>query len=540
MAPQPDCMAPEEKTLIDMGRGDSAIRPATTSRSCCSRFTEYILINYRWIFVILFLMPMSLMYDLFMYIRSFIIFKLNSAPEKHDEKVKEVQRQVRQWAASGSDKGMCTARPGWQTVSLRQGRYKKELTTIEINLVDVLEIITDGPTPVVRVEPLATMGQVSAMLIPRGWTLPIVPELDDLTVGGLVCGVGIETSSHKYGLFQHTCEAFEIVLADGSHVRCSKKENTDLFYAIPWSHGCLGFLVAAEIRIIPAKQYVKVTYEPIRSLQHISERFQEETHNMENDFVEALQYSLEDAVLMMGQLTDDLPSHATYNPIGRYYKPWFYKHVEQFLHKPSAETCDTFTEYIPLRHYFHRHSRAIFWQMQDIIPFGNHPIFRYLFGWMVPPKISLLKLTQGETVKRMYEENQIIQDLLVPVKSMKQSLEFFHKELNLYPLWLCPFTLPNNPGFVHPPTGQEEMYIDIGAYGAPKVDNYNCVETTRRIEACVTELKGFQMLYADSYLNREEFRAMFDHSLYDKMRIKLNCTKAFPEIYDKVNRKARE
>ena len=36
---------------------------------------------------------------------------------------------------------------------------------------------------VVRVEPLATMGQVTACLNPLGWTLPVLPELDDLTVG---------------------------------------------------------------------------------------------------------------------------------------------------------------------------------------------------------------------------------------------------------------------------------------------------------------------------------------------------------------------
>lgn len=39
---------------------------------------------------------------------------------------------------------------------------------------------------VVRVEPLANMGQVSALLNPLGWTLPVVPELDDLTVGELL------------------------------------------------------------------------------------------------------------------------------------------------------------------------------------------------------------------------------------------------------------------------------------------------------------------------------------------------------------------
>ena len=35
-------------------------------------------------------------------------------------------------------------------------------------------------------------------------------------------GVGIETSSHKYGLFQHTCVSFELVLADGSVITCTK------------------------------------------------------------------------------------------------------------------------------------------------------------------------------------------------------------------------------------------------------------------------------------------------------------------------------
>lgn len=35
-------------------------------------------------------------------------------------------------------------------------------------------------------------------------------------------GTGIETSSHKFGLFQHICVSFEMVLADGSVVTCSK------------------------------------------------------------------------------------------------------------------------------------------------------------------------------------------------------------------------------------------------------------------------------------------------------------------------------
>ena len=68
---------------------------------------------------------------------------------------------------------------------------------------------------------------------------------------------------------------------------------------------------------------------------------------------------------------------------------------------------------------------------QDIIPFGNNVVFRLLFGWMVPPKISLLKLTQGETIKMMYEKHQIIQDMLVPMGSLRDSLLCFHQECNV-------------------------------------------------------------------------------------------------------------
>jgi delta24-sterol reductase len=66
-------------------------------------------------------------------------------------------------------------------VSLRVGMYKKTMQNISVNLIDVLEV--DTTRQVVRVEPLVSMGQITATLNPLGWTLPIVPELDDLTVG---------------------------------------------------------------------------------------------------------------------------------------------------------------------------------------------------------------------------------------------------------------------------------------------------------------------------------------------------------------------
>ncbi len=65
------------------------------SHSLLDRGLEHILIHYRWIFVCLFLLPLSLTYDFYMFVRSWLVFKFNSAPNKHDEKVKSVQAQVR-------------------------------------------------------------------------------------------------------------------------------------------------------------------------------------------------------------------------------------------------------------------------------------------------------------------------------------------------------------------------------------------------------------------------------------------------------------
>lgn len=495
---------------------------------------EYIIKNYRWLFVCLFLLPISVVYDLAMYLRNWIkfLFKLNSAPKKHGNKVKYVQEQVKRWKENGCKTKMCTARPGWANVSFRQGLYKKQMQNIEINLIDILEI--DDTKRTLRVEPLATMGQITAFLNPLGWTLPVLPELDDLTVGGLIMGVGIETSSHNFGLFQHCCVAFELVLADGSVVTCSKEENPYLFYAVPWSYGTLGLLVSATIQIIPAKKYLKMEYIPVKTKAELVKRFAIESNKgKENMFVEGLMYSENTTVIMLGNMTDHAES-GKINPIGYFWKPWFFKHVEKFLESGPA------TEYIPLRHYYHRHSRSIFWELQDIIPFGNNPIFRYLFGWTVPPKISLLKLTQGEATIKLYEKYHIIQDMLVPMKDLGDALKVFHNEIDMYPLWLCPFKLFNLPGMVHPRGTSDEMYVDIGAYGAPKAKNYEAKATTRNLEAYVNKVNGFQMLYADTYMTREEFHKMFDHTLYNKMRDELPlCKQAFPEVYDKINRSVR-
>lgn len=515
--------------------------PVKATGDPTSRVVEHILTHYRGLFATLVLLPVSALYGAYVSVRDRIAFRLKSAPAKHDQKVKKVIGQIEAWKRDGCREKLCTARSGWKSMSELVPKYKLSHRKIDISLYDILEI--DEERRLLRVEPLATMGQISRCLVPRGWTLPVVPELDDLTVGGLIMGFGVESSSHKYGLIQHICESFDIVTAEGKLLRCSPSENADLFYLIPWSHGTLGFLVAVQLRIIPAKKYVRLHYRPVYSLDDMVDVFEAESRNKEkNDFVEGLVYSRDTAVILCGMMTDEKGADGPLNAIGRWYKPWFYKHAQTYL----TERKEGF-EYVPLRDYFHRHTRSYFWAMEEIIPFGNHPLFRWLLGWALPPRIELLKYTETETTRRLREKHHVVQDMLMPIRYLAKSIQYFDDHFELYPLWLSPMAVYENErklGFIHPFRGEgdilDELYVDIGAYGTPKKDSFDNASALPSLEKFVLDHRGYQALYARTTLSRENFRTMFDHKDYDRLREQLPyCKLAFDEIYDKVSSKGR-
>ena len=86
--------------------------------------------------------------------------------------------------------------------------------------------------------------------------------------------------------------------------------------------------------------------------------FEKECRNTkENEFVECLVYSQERAVVMTGKQVDSCAPDKL-NEIGRWFKPWFFKHVETFFDYGGEST-----EYIRLRDYYHRHSRQAQWRI---------------------------------------------------------------------------------------------------------------------------------------------------------------------------------
>ena len=375
---------------------------------------------------------------------------------------------MKEWKRSGSKKKMCTGRPGSDTITQQVLTYKDKMHKIFINLPDILFI--DAEKKIVRVEPSVTIGQLATALVKEGWTLPIVPELDDLIIGGLIMGGGIEAQSAKCGLFHKICKQYEMVMADGSSVSeimvwpfesiksfnllqiwVNPDSEPDLYKAIPFSFGTLGFLTAVDLEIIPLKPYMRLTYKATHGLDNLRKELKDATSDPEADTVEGFAYTLNTGVVMRGKYVDEIPPGGKKNSIGRYYKQWFYLHVEQFLnpsHGPNVE-------YIPTRHFYHRHTRSIFWLIKFIIPFGNHWLFRYTLGWILPPKWSLLKTVRHNKYFDTKEEfnSYTTQDFLIDVDKTKEALTFFHNVMEIYPIWLCPSKEDNR------------VMLDIGLYG---------------------------------------------------------------------------
>ena len=484
-------------------------------------------------------LPISFLYIRAERLRGFVRRIVPASESRHRRRVERIQSRLRSARAAGQR--MVTARASWKTMSPRHADYKKTHARIPIDLRDILHL--DEESCILRVEPMATMGEITRWLVPKGWALAVQVEMDDITIGGLCMGVGIETTSHRAGLMQENVTAFEVVTADGELRRATANEEADLFAALPWSHGTLGFLTAVEVRVVRISRWMKLRYDPYHDRSSFVDAFARYASAPDGPaYLEALAFGPQNGVIMTGETVDAVPAGGVVNRIGRWYKPWFFSHVEKFLAEGPGE------EFIPSRDYFHRHTRSIFWEIRDIIPFSNHPVYRGLCGWLGAPKVALMKRTTTRALRKRMIEKHVAQDILVPISDLGEAIERFETWFGIYPLWVCPtrLTRPDRPGFLRipePEPGEDHvMFVDVGAYGIPRAvrakQPWQARTVLRAMEAWVRRVGGFQMLYADMFMSRSEFEAMFDHAGYRAARERFGAVGAFPEVFEKVRPEA--
>ncbi|KAJ1616090.1 hypothetical protein T492DRAFT_843443 [Pavlovales sp. CCMP2436] len=235
--------------------------PPVVEQSWYLWIVYYILEEHRGKINFFIVLPLSFAYDVVWGWRDWYYETFCTTPHLHEQRVLEVQSQVREWRVrkdAGEPVGkMCTDRKPFLTMGPATRTFKKECRKIKCSgLCDILKIDEERMT--VTCEPLVNMGTMTRFLLPRGFALKIQIEMEDITIGGLVMGLGMETNSHRFGLIQETVQAFDVVLASGELAHCTRtNEHAELFGALAWSCGTLGFLVAVEVEIVKVKNKSK-------------------------------------------------------------------------------------------------------------------------------------------------------------------------------------------------------------------------------------------------------------------------------------------
>ncbi len=175
----------------------------------------------------------------------------------HQKRVQTIVDQVHEWRREGKTRKMRTARPNWAAMSTKLDSNKGKSFRVKIgHLNHILELDLQGDgikgspyeTPTITVEPGVTHGMITDLLLPMGYALEVQVEMENITIGGNAMGLGMETNSHLYGLFQETVTRYEIVAASGKVHDVTEESDPELFHTLPWSHGSIGFLTAVTVR----------------------------------------------------------------------------------------------------------------------------------------------------------------------------------------------------------------------------------------------------------------------------------------------------
>lgn len=360
---------------------------------------------------------------------------------------------------------------------------------------------------------------------------PIVMEFPGITVGGGYAGSAGESSSFKYGYFDQTIKSVEIVLANGEVIIASDSENADIFKGAAGALGSLGITTKLELRLIPAKRFVKLTYHPYSNIHETVKALRVATEGSANDYVDGIIFSNNHGILMTGKLTDDIPSSESAQSFSGPWDPWFYLHA---LKKPLGQRS---TDYIPIAEYLFRYDRGGFWVgTQAFSYFGLVPFNRFT-RWFLNDFMHTRMMYRALHGSNM-SFGTMVHDLSLPYDTVEEFINYTTKELAIWPLWLCPLRAVSPPTF-HPsttdskPGGFPQPMLNIGLWGAASKDFDSFIQQNLHLEKRLTELGGRKVLYSHAYYTEEEFWQLYDQKWYNSLRQRYSAT-TLPTVYDKV------
>lgn len=420
------------------------------------------------------------------------------------------QRLQEQLNAQSADEGSVSLKKRSSNLFRHRG---KNGTRIDVrDFCDVLSVDVDNM--VAEIEGMTPYDKIVAETMKQRFLPTVVPELKSITIGGALSGVGIESSSFRYGLVHETIEEFDVLLSDGDIVTCRPdNEYRDLFFAFPNSYGSLGYALRVVVKLVPVKKNVRLAhqhfYKPEVMFEKLQEICEQNHKNGIYDFVEAVAFDKNDLVLSTGRFVNQVPYTHDYTRMRIYY--------QSILNRT--------TDYLTTSDYIWRWDTDWFWCSKV---FGmQNSLMRLLFGkwclnsrfyWKVMRFAHRNKLVKKLTERFAKPSESVIQDVAIPFENALSFFDFFTKEIGIKPFWMCPI-IPYDEERRYPFFNLEpnKLYINFGFWATVESEHedghYN-----RLVEQKVVALEGIKSLYSNAYYDQDEFWQIYDKDLYRQLK----------------------
>src|SRR5687767_12705739 len=306
----------------------------------------------------------------------------------------------------------------------------------------------------VEAEGMISYEDLTRECLAHGVMPAVVPQLKTITLGGAVAGVGIESSSHRHGLVHDTMLELDVLLGDGRIVNCTADNAyADLFFGFPNSYGTLGYALRVKAKTVPVKPYVRLEHLAFSDGGEYFARLEKCLRERAADFIDGTIFSPQRLFITLGRFSDAAPYTSDYT-------------YENIYYRSIAEKRE---DYLTVHDYLWRWDTDWFWCSKNVL--AQNPLIRRIYGRRRLGSKTYTKIMRwnsrvGVTKKLerllgLHSES-VIQDVDIPVARAAEFLDFYARNIALWPQWVCPIGPQADSGRFVLYRVKNQWYINFG------------------------------------------------------------------------------
>ena len=381
----------------------------------------------------------------------------------------------------------------------------------KVDVTDLDEILEIDPERRVAVaESGVTFVELVAATMKHGLIPIVVPELKTITIGGAVAGCSIESTSFVNGGFHDTCLEYEVITTAGEVLTCRPdNEHALVFQMEHGAFGTLGILSKLTFRLMPAKPFVRVTYEKYRAFPEFQAAIWRHFEARDVDFMDGIIHSPELYVLNLGHFVDRAPYTHRYDWVRVYYQ--------------STRTREQ--DFLETEQYLFRYDRGV----TNVRP--KSLLGRVLFGKLLASTQWLWLASKLPFLLRSKRPTMTL-DTFIPFTKSGEFMAWYEEKLGHFPIWCVPYRRSRDYEWLTDSfwtaLGDEKLFLDLAVYGMRQRGSVNL---HRLVEQKLAEIGGIKTLIAHNYYDEAEFWSIWNRDSYARVKALTDPKQLFRDLY---------